>query len=196
MPQFTIQSAALKEQKDIDGQMCIYTLLVTDPTGQQIQCELLQRPDTPIPQQGQQVEGDMRPSSNPAKYPPTLKKAKPAGGGGGGGRGFDSPETIARISRSHAQEMALRFYEATGAGKLDWKGDADQEKVRVQLGHVKRLTDWFDADVKAAAEHVAQQQPAQQTPPPQQQQAPPPQQQAPPPQAETPPPPSDDDIPF
>lgn len=186
MPQYTVQAAALKEQKEIGGNpMCVYNLTVTDPSGQQVACELLQRPDTPAPTPGLQIDGDMKPSKDPSKYPPTLKKAKKEGAGGRGG-GYDSPETIARITRSHAQQMALRFFASTAKGvTIDFDADAAAVTAAVKrhLSTVKKLADWFENDVMEAAASVAP--PAQ---PAQQQQAPPAQAAA--------PAAGEDDIPF
>jgi hypothetical protein len=200
MQKYTVQSAQFKTEKAINGNpMHIYGLAVFDPNGQVIQCEILQRPTTPAPTVGEAIEGEMRPSSNP-QFPPALKRAQKQGGGGGG-KGY-GPEDIARITRSHSQEMALRFFEATGGAKIDYtaSGDALTEAIAQHLSTVQKLAAWFDRDVSAAADRVkGGQQPAPaQAPPAQQppaQQAPPPQQAAPAP-AEGPPPQSDEDIPF
>ncbi len=190
--QYTVVSAALKETKEIGGgNMNIYNLAVTDPTGQAINCELLQRPESPTPTQGQTIDGDMQPGKN-ANQLPTLKKAKQENGGGRGGGGYDSPVTIARITRSHSQEMALRFLALSGGVTIDWEADAATTKAQVkeQLDRLKRFTDWFDNDVAGAAASVEQAAPPAQAAPPPQQQPPPAQQ---PPAAQ---PAGEDDIPF
>jgi hypothetical protein len=182
LPIYTVQSVAFKEQKNIGGgDMHIYNLAVTDPSGQQIACELLQRPTSAAPTVGQQIDGDMQAAKNP-QMPPTLKKKKQEShGGNGNGGGYNSPETIARITRSHSQDMALRFLEATGGTKIDWdlvEGDEDQRTAEItgDLGLVKKLADWFDRDVAAAEARVTAAAPptaaAQQSPPAQAQPAP------------------------
>jgi hypothetical protein len=72
------------------------------------------------------------------------------GGRGGGGRGYDDPETIARITRSHSQEMALRFVAATDAASaLNPEETASRDAFLA--GVLKPLIDWFDSDVQGAA---------------------------------------------
>lgn len=156
MPLYTVQSVAFKEQKEIGGNpMNIFTLGVTDPNGQAINCELLQRPETAAPETGQQIDGDMQ-AGKSAGQAPTLKKAKKAPPGGGRG-GYDDPATIARITRSHSQEMALRFVDVTGGTAIDYEADeaAVQTAIKERLKLVKRLTDWFDNDVSAAGASAA-----------------------------------------
>lgn len=200
MAQFRIQSATFSKEKPVNGNpMHIYVVDLLDANGQVVRAEVLQRPNTPPLQVGQQVEGEIKPSSNP-QYLPTFRRAQQQGGGRGG-RGY-GPKDIARISRSHAQDMALRFFEVTGGATIDWTGgDAEHLKTEVarHFKNIKRLADQFYNDVQEAAQAVgggpAQATPAQQPPP-----AAPPAQQAPPPQ----PPPAqpaaqqqyDDDIPF
>lgn len=208
MAQYTLASVAFKEQKQINGNdMHIYTIGVADANGQVVMCELLQRPTSPQPQQGAAIEGEIKPSSNP-NYLPTFRRPQKQGGRGGG----MSPQAVAGMQRSHAQEMALRFYEATGGAPIDWAnadGATLQAAVDKQVGYIERVADRFDAGVKAAVQAVggggqqqaqpAQQPPPQQTaPPPQQPPAQPPAQQPPPQQGFTPPPTGgvDDDIPF
>lgn len=195
MASFTVQSAQYKTEKKINNApMHIYTLSVLDANNQVIACEILQRPSSPAPAPGMVIEGEMKPSSNP-QFPPTLKRAQQASGGGGGGS--FGPEDIARITRSHSQEMALRFISAAGGLPGGAQSLQDKEKVQEHLGLVKRLSDWFDKDVgaagKAAGGGQQQAQPAQQQAPPPQQ---PPAQQAPPAQAPAQQPDPDDDIPF
>lgn len=208
--QYTIQTATFSKEKQVSGNpMHIYVLDLIDGNGQVIRAEVLQRPTSPQPQPGTTVEGEIQPSSNP-QYLPTFKRAQQAGGGGkGGGGGGYGPEDIARITRSHAQQMALRFLTATGGLPIDWNlengGDEDQRDAEITagVGMVKRLANWFQADVDRAAKAVAGQQttppagqpPAQQAPPaqPPAQQTPPAQQ--PPAQAPAQADP-DDDIPF
>lgn len=84
------------------------------------------------------------------KHGPMFKKESPGkgGGGGGGGGGGSSrpwkpesqydPEKTARISRSHAQGMALRYLEVNGETV-----DGMDELVP--------MIDWFEADVAKAA---------------------------------------------
>lgn len=68
------------------------------------------------------------------------RKPKPKAGGKGGG-GY-SPEEVARITRSHSQEMALRYFSLRQSeGKLP---------KDFNLGHVRDCAAWFDRDVQAA----------------------------------------------
>jgi hypothetical protein len=75
------------------------------------------------------------------------------GGGSGGGRsdGGYSPETQARITRSHSQEMALLLIEASEHAKglnLDTHAEVSNYLNNV----VKKITDWFDKDVREAGD--------------------------------------------
>lgn len=79
-----------------------------------------------------------------------FKRAKKnAGGGGsfsGGGSSYDKPETIARITRSHSQEMALRALDiAVGKGLFVPK---NTDALRAAI---TAWTDWFDTDVQSAS---------------------------------------------
>jgi hypothetical protein len=70
------------------------------------------------------------------------------GGGKGGGYG---PEDIARMTRSHSQEMAIRFLAATGYLSDQDYDPADKATTGLILNNVLRpLVDWFDKDVQAA----------------------------------------------
>lgn len=76
--------------------------------------------------------------------------------GGGGGKGYNDPETVARISRSHSQEMALRFVAA--AGDLDKLDPAERATADAYLSTVlKPLVDWFDKDKAEAGKAAGQQ---------------------------------------
>jgi hypothetical protein len=70
------------------------------------------------------------------------RKARPKGASGNSQGGGFGPEDIARITRSHSQEMALRFFavkQASGGLPADFN-----------LGHVRDCASWFDRDVQAA----------------------------------------------
>ena len=75
-----------------------------------------------------------------------LKRVwKQNGGGssGGGSKGYDDPKTIARITRSHAQKMALEHAKVLHfSGKL-------AENYGVES--LKPIIDWFENDVLAKA---------------------------------------------
>jgi hypothetical protein len=98
----------------------------------------------PEPVQGEMLSGWVNADKG------TFGIAAPRRGGGGKGGGY-SPEDIARMSRSHAQEMALRLTGPVEAGLLE-----DKTALGAFLnGVVKPLTDWFDADVKRAGQAAA-----------------------------------------
>lgn len=132
------------------GEMYSYAIEIADQNGQTHQVEWSRKPTSPAPTVGTDLEGHIEASGN--NYPDKFKQAQGSGGGGygGGGRGND-PETIARISRSHSQEMALRMIAATGNAQglpVD-----NRETVGAYLNNVVRpLTDFFDADKKQAGD--------------------------------------------
>jgi hypothetical protein len=95
----------------------------------------------PEPVQGEMLSGWVNADRG------TFGIAAPRRERGGKGGGY-SPEDIARMSRSHAQEMALRLTGPVEAGLLE-----DKTALGAFLnGVVKPLTDWFDADVKRAGQ--------------------------------------------
>lgn len=69
---------------------------------------------------------------------------------GGGGGGQMSPERQRAITRQHSQEMALRLIAASGDAKE--LNLSDPEIVSPYLNStVRKLADWFDADVEGVA---------------------------------------------
>lgn len=102
-------------------------------------------------------EFDVTPPKEGTSFPPKLKRQF-SGGGGGGQRNAAKDayweakeqrdiEGVVRMGRAHAQEMALvaiRLYEDTSQAKASWTPDNFKDEI-------KRWTDWFQADVDAAA---------------------------------------------
>jgi len=103
------------------------------------------------PKVGDEVYGEVGPAkgrSGAGKLRFSYKPRPKSGGGsstaGGGGGTRWTPEKERSVVRQHSQEMAIRFIAATGDAKDLNLEDADT--VRVYLGRVKRLTDWFAKD--------------------------------------------------
>ena len=108
------------------------------------------------PQPGDTVTGDIEDGPE-VKYGPKFKKAQVGGGFGGGGGGGGSrwtPEREASVIRQHSQHMAvlaLNGMHPSGPPLVtdptdDSEGAADWRRM------VRRLTDFFDADVQTAVE--------------------------------------------
>lgn len=124
------------------GEFYSWKLMVKDGGGEATECSLNTRSDKPAPTVGQQIDGTLE----PGKFRPKLKKNFSASGSKGGGRS-DDPKTIARITRSHAQKMAVEHAKVLHfAGRLAENYGVEQ---------LKPMIDWFEADVEAAAEKVS-----------------------------------------
>jgi hypothetical protein len=100
--------------------------------------ELNQKPETPAPQEGQSIFGDLQPGRE--GYPPKLKKAQQNSFGGGG----KSPEQQKSIVRQHSQEMALRALD-TSVGFGCYVHDDFTDPVKYRALIVK-WTDFFAED--------------------------------------------------
>lgn len=101
-----------------------------------------------VPEVGRSYYGNIRQGD----YGPMFKKMKPEDGAArsngsrsSGGGGFP-PDVQAAITRQHSQEMAIRALALGGLGR-DSLEDWDEAK-----GAIREWTDWFQADVDAAAE--------------------------------------------
>jgi hypothetical protein len=114
-----------------------YTLTVDQHDGP---VTLTQKPETAPPVPGQVVEGTLEPAKV-AGYPPKLKKAQQFVGGGGGLRARDPKETAA-IVRQHSQHMCLLYLQAKAQQGAITQFPAMEE--------IRKVIDWFDADVAQA----------------------------------------------
>ena len=119
-----------------------YTLTVDQHDGPVV---LTQKIGTPAPVRDQVVEGHLEPSKI-AGYPPKLKKDRPPGVGGFGGRPRDPKETAA-IVRQHSQHMTLLYLQAKAAQGAIVQFPSMEE--------IRKVVDWFDADVAQAKEKAA-----------------------------------------
>lgn len=115
---------------------------------------LIKQATSPPPSPGDTVDGYIEAGSKGRR----LKVNRQNGGGGRssatGASNYNDPKTVARISRSHSQEMALRLIFASGdAATMDL---SNKETVGSYLNNVvKPLVDWFDKDKAAAGETAA-----------------------------------------
>lgn len=106
------------------------------------------------PKIGDEVFGEIKPNKARGggqrfSYKPRSSPGGHSPRGGGGKGGGYSPGDIARITRSHSQEMAVRLIAASGAAQgLDPANATDAGPFL--NGVVARLADWFDADVAKA----------------------------------------------
>ena len=115
------------------------------------------------PQAGERVVAQIQNGPHGQKLKVDYDATKELNGGGGsthtgGSRNWgwqpDSerdPERVARIGRSHAQEMALRYFAAGGHESLG-SLETDQDTLaRI----VRPVIDWFEMDVEEAAAQKA-----------------------------------------
>lgn len=130
------------------GPMVTYRLRAN---GQEV--DLNQKPETPAPAEGQEIWGHLE----DGKFRPKLKKdPRPDGSGGSSASGGSSkrggewkpesqydPEKVARITRAHSQEMAVRL--------LCNRADFNEAPKAQRQQAIKAWADWFDADVQQAA---------------------------------------------
>lgn len=112
------------------GPMVSYKMEVTDDGGNQQTVELNQKPDTPAPSVGQEIDGFLEPAKREG-FPPKLKKTpKPAGGGFGGGKGKPrDPAERASIERQTALRGACDVAAALPHCGI---GDADTLILTIQ----------------------------------------------------------------
>lgn len=120
-----------------------YTITVDQHDGP---VTLTQKPDTPAPAAGQVIEGTLEPSKQ-AGYPPKLKKAQRFGGGGGFGPRPRDPKESAAIVRQHSQHMTLLYLQA--------KAQQGAITQFPSMEEIRRVIDWFDADVAQAKGRAA-----------------------------------------
>lgn len=127
------------------GENIDYTINVSGGDAMQGEAVTITRkPESKAPQVGDVLENyELLPKKG--QHPRKLKRMPQAYGAGnrsGGGR-QDDPKTIARITRSHAQKMALEHAKVLHfSGKLP-------EGYGVES--LKPIIDWFENDVLAKA---------------------------------------------
>lgn len=118
--------------------------------------EVNYKPDSRPPAPGDELFGDV---DREANYGPKFKKASRGGGGGGGGGGRAwTPEREASVIRQHSQHMAVLLLSSLGYEYPGHFDPTDESEQAVEYRRrVKRLTDYFDADVAAAVKKVKSQ---------------------------------------
>src|SRR4051812_39660882 len=103
---YTVVSA--RHKKTVDGQhgpLQIIALILQDTNGP-VDAEWATKPETPVPTEGQQLEGTLESGPYGLKFKRTPAASFGVGGGGGGWR--DDPERERRIVRQHSEHMALQ----------------------------------------------------------------------------------------
>lgn len=108
--------------------------------------------NSPAPEPGDELFVDVRKTKRGYKLKSAAKRDQDRtpfdGASKAGYRQQDPPEVIARITRSHAQKVAVEVYTAMRTDGLLGK-PADAQAF---FGEVGRICDWLAADVKRAAE--------------------------------------------
>lgn len=101
------------------GPLVSYKVQLKGDDGFDGEAEITQKPTTPSPQKGQEIEGTLD-KSNP-KFPPKLKKAQGGGpprAGGGGAKSPKDTESIERqVAYKGAVELAIAFGNNADEGK-------------------------------------------------------------------------------
>jgi hypothetical protein len=130
MSNYTITSINGKREFESKyGPLVSYKLTITGDDGYQGEAEMTRKPDSPAPQEGEQVEGTLD-KSNP-KFPPKLKRAQGAPGGGSPGRPNKDSQSI---ERQVAFKGAVELIVAT----LDSSDTMPEDLV------CERMTRYFD----------------------------------------------------
>lgn len=98
---------------------------------------------SPAPKAGDVIDAEIVRKGEKTELKRVWKQNGGGSPGGGGKSSYDDPKTIARITRSHAQKMALEHAKVLHfSGKLpDGYG----------VESLKPIIDWFEADVLAKA---------------------------------------------
>lgn len=130
MTDFKVSSVAEKKRFDgkQGGTFIVYTVTLNDGSVDHSGVELVQKDSTPAPTVGQTVTGNIETT----QYGPKFKREQQGRPGGW----KKDPETEARISRMHAQEMALRYAHVTGE--------------TITLDTLPTLITWFFDDANSA----------------------------------------------
>lgn len=109
MSNYTIE--AIKSDREFEskyGPLKSYKVQIKGDDGFDGEAEITQKPTTPAPQVGQQIEGTLD-TSNP-KFPPKLKKAQGGGAPRGGSKSPKDTDSIERqVAYKGAVELAVAF---------------------------------------------------------------------------------------
>jgi len=141
MADFTITAVDqnVREYEDKYGPKKAYNLKLEGPNGP-ASAQLSQKPTTAPPTVGQTLSGHIEQT----EYGPRFRKDKPQGGfGGQGGGGFKKdPVTEARITRMHAQKVAIQY--------ASMKAQLGQLPESFRPADLKPIIDWFVEDANTA----------------------------------------------
>lgn len=142
MATYTITAA--EKKKEIEGKngpLIVYTLSLGDKD-RSVDAEVLQKPSSPPPEVGSQVEGTLQDT----EYGWKFRRAKPAYSGGGG----RDPKETASIVRQHSQHMALLHIEGM---ERRFVPTAEEPHFKIDsLETIKQIIQWFQDDAMNAGE--------------------------------------------
>jgi hypothetical protein len=159
MPEYLIEAVGTPREWGNDyGQFFAYPLTLQGEAGE---IEWSRKKESRAPVPGERIVGDITNGQHGRKIKVDFNATKElSGGSSGGSRSHGSkskewkpesqydPEKTARITRSHAQKVAVEA--AVGAGYF--QGEITPAKLDDDL---KPLIDWFEADVNNAAAKAA-----------------------------------------
>lgn len=150
MSTYTIESIVGQEGwTGREGQGMVTYELMLQGEGQTV--GLIKQATSPPPSAGDTVDGFIESGSRGRRLKVNRQNGAGSRSSTTGGGGYNDPKTVARISRSHSQEMALRLIFASGdAATMDL---SNKDLVGTYLNNVvKPLVDWFDKDKAAAGD--------------------------------------------
>lgn len=145
------------------GTFLSYTVDLEDIEGKvQAGIEWNRKPESRAPEVGDRIAGNIEPGKFSERFKMDYEATKELTGGGGssdyrsggeakskGGWKPESqydPEKVARITRAHSQEMSIRVF-ALIEGHLE----NNDEAIGHALNRIRKIADWFDADIQRAA---------------------------------------------
>lgn len=144
MPSFTINEVLGQEQfSTANGDFIAYRVKFSGDQGNG-EAQHKRKASSPAPNAGETIDAELVHKNGKVE----LKRIYQPGGqsNGGGKSSYDDPKTIARITRSHAQKVAVEYLKiAHNRGTLpeDFK-----------LGDIGPIIDFFENDVRMAAERA------------------------------------------
>jgi hypothetical protein len=164
--EYTVRQIVSQEDYDFpgdDGQVFLtsYALMVDGPQANGFDPVTMtvahdRRKDGDAPAPGETIFGDIVKGKRGYKLKRANKRDQdrtPFDKGNAGYRQQDNPETIARITRSHSQHMAVLF--AVGTGDLTELDLTNHTDVQALLsGALTPVIDFFDRDKQQAAERA------------------------------------------
>ncbi len=156
MPTITIDEVGEPRPYDSKYGTLVSYLLTFSGNDARGQGEISQKPESPAPAVGEQIEveisaGRVKDEETGERWPQRLKRVKQPlslAGTGAAARPMD-PARESRIVRQHSQEMAL-LHVAAMERRVDALGDGAKLAADLDLAKLKAIIDWYQRDAENA----------------------------------------------